>query len=77
MQSRARHKSCNLWSRSLRCCIVQDHASTGIGVGTVAVLCMNPLDLLKVKFQVSTRGPDGGIGHGIWRALRDIHTSEG
>ncbi len=46
-------------------------------MGTVAVLCMNPLDLLKVKFQVSTRGPDGGIGHGIWRALRDIHTSEG
>ncbi len=38
---------------------------------------MNPLDLLKVKFQVSTRGPKGGIGHGIWRALRDIHASEG
>ena len=41
------------------------------------MLCMNPLDLLKVKFQVSTRGPKGGIGHGIWRALRDIHASEG
>ena len=38
---------------------------------------MNPLDLLKVKFQVSTRGPKGGIGRGIWLALRDIHTSEG
>ena len=38
---------------------------------------MNPLDLLKVKFQVSTRGPEGGIGRGIWLALRDIHASEG
>ncbi|KAH9019573.1 mitochondrial carrier [Lactarius deliciosus] len=41
------------------------------------MLCMNPLDLLKVKFQVSTRGPEGGIGCGIWRALCDIHASEG
>lgn len=38
---------------------------------------MNPLDLLKVKFQVSTREPEGGIGRGIWRALRDVHASEG
>jgi solute carrier family 25 folate transporter 32 len=38
---------------------------------------MNPLDLIKVKFQVSTRGPQGGIGRGIWPALRDIHASEG
>jgi Mitochondrial carrier protein len=39
---------------------------------------MNPLDLLKVKFQVSTRAPSGsGIGRGIWLALRDIHASEG
>ncbi|KAH9005560.1 mitochondrial carrier domain-containing protein [Lactarius hatsudake] len=53
------------------------HAFAGIGAGTVAVLCMNPLDLLKVKFQVPTRGPEGGIGRGIWRALRDIHASEG
>lgn len=43
------------------------------------MLCMNPLDLLKVKFQVSTspRGGGGGIGRGIWLALRDIHASEG
>ncbi|KAI9450267.1 hypothetical protein BJY52DRAFT_1227291 [Lactarius psammicola] len=27
------------------------------------MLCMNPLDLLKVKFQLSMRGPEGGIGH--------------
>jgi solute carrier family 25 folate transporter 32 len=45
---------------------------------------MNPLDLLKVKFQVSTSstrvpggGGGGGIGRGIWFALRDIHASEG
>lgn len=54
-----------------------DHAFAGIGAGTVAVLCMNPLDLLKVKFQVSTRGPEGGIGRGILRALGDIRASEG
>jgi hypothetical protein len=40
-------------------------------------LCLNPLDLLKVKFQVSTRGPEGSIGCGIWRALCDIGASEG
>ncbi|KAH8980055.1 mitochondrial carrier domain-containing protein [Lactarius akahatsu] len=68
------HNSCNSWSPSLR---FQDHAFAGIGAGTVAVLCMNPLDLLKVKFQVSTRGPKDGIGRGIWRALRDIHANEG
>ncbi|KAJ7895995.1 mitochondrial carrier domain-containing protein [Mycena olivaceomarginata] len=39
-----------------------DHAVAGIGAGTVAVLCMNPLDLLKVKFQVATTNPSGGIG---------------
>ncbi|KAH9059786.1 mitochondrial carrier domain-containing protein [Lactarius vividus] len=55
----------------------QDHAFAGIGTGTVAVLCMDPLDLLKVKFQVSTCGPESGIGRGFWRALRDIHTTEG
>jgi solute carrier family 25 folate transporter 32 len=55
----------------------QDHAFAGIGAGTAAVLCMNPLDLLKVKFQVSTRASGSGVGRGIWLALRDIHASEG
>ncbi|KAH9025976.1 mitochondrial carrier domain-containing protein [Lactarius pseudohatsudake] len=55
----------------------QDHAFTGIGAGTVAVLCMNPLDLLKVKFQMSMRGPEGGIGRSVWRAQCVIHASEG
>jgi solute carrier family 25 folate transporter 32 len=52
------------------------HASAGIGASTVAVLHMNPLDLLKIKFQVSTRGSEGGIGRGIWCALCDIRASE-
>ncbi|KAF8308829.1 mitochondrial carrier [Clavulina sp. PMI_390] len=34
-----------------------DHAFAGIGAGTVAVLCMQPLDLLKVQFQVMTTSP--------------------
>src|SRR5713226_5195474 len=55
----------------------KDHAFAGIGAGIVAVFCMNPLDLLKVKFQVSTRALGSGIGRGIWLALRDIHASEG
>jgi hypothetical protein len=52
---------------------VQDHTFAGISVGTVVVLCMNSHDLLNVKFQVSTRGPEGNICH----ALCDIHVSEG
>jgi hypothetical protein len=57
----------------------QDHAFkfTGINTGAVTVLCMNPLDLLKVGFQVLTRGPEGDTGRGLWRALCDIDTSEG
>ncbi|CAK5275852.1 unnamed protein product [Mycena citricolor] len=54
-----------------------DHAVAGIGAGTVAVLCMNPLDLLKVKFQVSRSNPAGGIGKQIWFSLRDIQRQEG
>jgi len=45
---------------------LQDHAFAGIGPGTVAMFFMNLLDVLKVKFQVSTRGLEGGIGQGIW-----------
>ncbi|KAF8268584.1 hypothetical protein EI94DRAFT_1682735 [Lactarius quietus] len=46
-----------------------DHAFAGIGAGTFAEICMNPLDLLKVKFQVSTRRPEGGIGRALYRGL--------
>jgi Mitochondrial carrier protein len=56
----------------------QDHPFSGIEAGMVAALCINPLDLLKVRYQVSTRAPGGGgIGRGIWLALRDIYAREG
>ncbi|KAL5488290.1 FLX1 [Sanghuangporus weigelae] len=54
-----------------------DHAVAGIGAGTVAVLCMHPLDLLKVKFQTSSAKPQGGVGKAIYYALRDIYTAQG
>ncbi|KAF7799103.1 hypothetical protein EIP86_010333 [Pleurotus ostreatoroseus] len=54
-----------------------DHAFAGIGAGVVAVLCMNPLDLLKVKFQVSTEKPKGGIGRQIWASLKEIKDTQG
>lgn len=34
-----------------------DHAFAGIGAGAVATICMNPLDLIKVKFQVDSKPP--------------------
>lgn len=55
----------------------QDHAAAGLGAGVVAVLCMHPLDLLKIKFQVSTSKPQGGVGKQIWYSLRDIHAEQG
>ncbi|KAL0949052.1 hypothetical protein HGRIS_009145 [Hohenbuehelia grisea] len=54
-----------------------DHAAAGLGAGVVAVLCMHPLDLLKVKFQVATTAPQGGVGKQIWYSLRDIQRQEG
>jgi len=54
-----------------------DNAAAGLGAGIVAVLCMNPLDLLKVKYQVSTTNPRGGIGRQIWTSLQEIHQQEG
>ncbi|EGO01458.1 hypothetical protein SERLA73DRAFT_176733 [Serpula lacrymans var. lacrymans S7.3] len=54
-----------------------DHAAAGLGAGVVAVLCMHPLDLLKVKLQVSTEKPQGGVGKQIWLALKDIKVKEG
>lgn len=38
---------------------------------------MNPLDLLKVKFQVATTNPPGGVGKQIWYALKDIRQQQG
>lgn len=54
-----------------------DHAAAGLSAGVVAVLCMHPLDLLKVKFQVSRTKPTGGAGRQIIESLRAIQKSEG
>ncbi|KAJ3777077.1 mitochondrial carrier domain-containing protein [Lentinula raphanica] len=54
-----------------------DHAAAGLGAGVVSTLCMNPLDLLKVKFQVATSASSGGIGKQIWYSLRDIYRESG
>ncbi|KAL4265435.1 mitochondrial carrier family protein [Pleurotus pulmonarius] len=54
-----------------------DHAAAGLGAGVVAVMCMHPLDLLKVKFQVETGPAKGGIGKQIWYSLRDIQRQDG
>ncbi|KAK0206046.1 mitochondrial carrier domain-containing protein [Desarmillaria ectypa] len=54
-----------------------DHAAAGIGAGIVATLCMNPLDRLKVKFQVSETNPKGAFGKHIWYTLKDIKQQQG
>ncbi|KAF9449559.1 mitochondrial FAD carrier protein [Macrolepiota fuliginosa MF-IS2] len=54
-----------------------DHAVAGLGAGVVTTLCLNPLDLIKVKFQVDTGAPTGGVGKQIFHALRDIQQSQG
>lgn len=56
-----------------------DHAFAGITAGTVAVLCMQPLDLLKVKLQVSTTPPPGKFSplRQIYGALVDIKRESG
>jgi hypothetical protein len=33
----------------------QDHAAAGLGAGVAGVLCMHPLDLLRVKFHMATK----------------------
>ena len=38
---------------------------------------MHPLDLLKVKFQIATSKPQGGLGRQIYTSLRDIYHSRG
>lgn len=54
-----------------------DHAVSGIGAGVVTTLCLNPLDLLKIKFQVDTGVPAGGIGKQIYYALRNVQQQQG
>ncbi|KAI0699822.1 mitochondrial FAD carrier protein [Cytidiella melzeri] len=54
-----------------------DHAFAGLGAGVVAVMCMHPLDLLKVKFQVANKNPTSGVGTAIWNSLKEIKDSQG
>ncbi|KAK2462291.1 hypothetical protein APHAL10511_005597 [Amanita phalloides] len=54
-----------------------DHAAAGIGAGVITTLCMNPLDLLKIKFQVTTSNPAGPIGKQIWFSLKEIYQAAG
>ncbi|KAJ3492972.1 hypothetical protein NLJ89_g11124 [Agrocybe chaxingu] len=54
-----------------------DHAAAGLGAGIATTLCMNPLDLLKIKLQVTTTRPAGGIGKQIWLSLKDIQQTQG
>lgn len=54
-----------------------DHAFAGLGAGVVAVLCMHPLDLLKIKFQVATEKPRAGVGNQIWLSLKHIKHTQG
>lgn len=56
---------------------LQDHAAAGLSAGVVAVLCMHPLDLLKVKLQVATEKPEGGVGKQIYHSLKNIKDSQG
>lgn len=41
------------------------------------MLCMHPLDLIKIKFQVATEKPQGGVGRAIWSSLKDIQARDG
>ncbi|KIO18206.1 glycosyltransferase family 39 protein [Tulasnella calospora MUT 4182] len=57
-----------------------DHAFAGIGAGTVSVLCMQPLDLLKVKFQVANdpkQRPSLNPLKEIWRGLTGLKSAYG
>jgi len=38
---------------------------------------MNPLDMLKVKFQIATSTPKSGPGKQIYHALKDIYGQSG
>ncbi|KAF8898148.1 mitochondrial FAD carrier protein [Gymnopilus junonius] len=54
-----------------------DHAAAGLGAGIVTTLCMNPLDLLKVKLQVTTSNAGSSLGKHIWMSLREIQQTQG
>ncbi|ORY91498.1 mitochondrial carrier domain-containing protein [Leucosporidium creatinivorum] len=54
-----------------------DQAFAGITAGIISTLCMQPLDLLKVKLQVRTTAVEGRGLTAIWSSLREIVLHEG
>ncbi|KAF9057329.1 mitochondrial carrier domain-containing protein [Panaeolus papilionaceus] len=54
-----------------------DHAVAGLGAGVVTTLCLNPLDMLKIKLQVETKNPSSGIGNHMYNSLKEIKQSYG
>ncbi|QRV72241.1 mitochondrial carrier protein [Ceratobasidium sp. AG-Ba] len=55
-----------------------DHAVAGLTAGTVAVLCVQPLDLLRIQFQIATSSP---VSRNplvtIWSSLNKIKAEHG
>lgn len=55
-----------------------DHAIAGLGAGTVAVLCVQPLDLLRIQLQVATSSPvSKNPLVTIWSSLSKIKSEHG
>ncbi|KAG9083480.1 hypothetical protein FRC06_004516 [Ceratobasidium sp. 370] len=55
-----------------------DHAVAGLGAGAVAVLCVQPLDLLRIQFQVATSSPvSRNPLVAIWSSLNKIKAERG
>ncbi|KAH7344158.1 mitochondrial FAD carrier protein [Rhizoctonia solani] len=55
-----------------------DHAVAGLGAGTVSVLCVQPLDLLRVQLQVATSAPASRNPlKTIWSSLSKIKAERG
>ncbi|KAL5637255.1 hypothetical protein ACGC1H_001036 [Rhizoctonia solani] len=55
-----------------------DHAVAGLGAGTIAVLCVQPLDLLRIQLQVATSAPvSRNPLKTIWSSLSKIKAEHG
>lgn len=53
-----------------------DEAAAGIAAGLCSTVCMQPLDLLKVKFQVARSKESGPFGQ-IYKGLQGIVQQDG
>ncbi|CUA69297.1 Mitochondrial folate transporter/carrier [Rhizoctonia solani] len=55
-----------------------DHAVAGLGAGTISVLCVQPLDLLRIQLQVATSAPvSRNPLKTIWSSLNKIKAEHG